>query len=881
MMQILPLIGSLLLVGLAASPVAAGSTGRRVPEQYPTIQAAIDAAAGGDRVQIAPGKYDESLVIRGKHLVLEGVGFGVTQLMSSSISPGGGADGLPVALSPFLTLEGGATAQLDHLSLDLSGFSVGIRVAGFSAAASPPGLDAFHLTLTNGCLVGSGLPGSVGLLVDGTGGSIRVLLDRMIVETWDIGVRTLGAGAYVQAVDCALTPNASAAFDNSGSGAAQDARNNWWGSPTGPGGVGPGTGDDILGAGVALLPWRISGTDTDIACGFNPPPENVITPIPPDSCLSTIYPCLTVPVWINRTDNASMRAWSVTFQLSPELALCGGPGSIAEGAYLTDANPSTDFHVIDNGGGSYTVDDAILGLPCGQDDPTGILFYIPVTHTGSSGTGTITLTAVLLRDCANQPIDGSGSPPIAVDIDITPSGPVTTLVATQVLAGNDSDGTTRIDLSFTLPPGAATVDVYRAPFGNYPEYDDAPGPGSVPATPLYPPPLPWTLTSVTASGQDDEVATRDYWYFVAFAIDSCGNRSVVSNQTGGTLNYHLGDVHDGGADCAGDNLVGTSDVSFLGANYGIPLGPVDPLGCLDIGPTLDYSGSTRPTTDNLIDFEDQITMALNFGLVSSPGMLPGSAPSALRPTATSAPAAGVHLQFNTVPAVIAPGDTFLVQVTVPIGDAQFNAFDLAISYDPNRLSFVPTVPLSAQRGALMTGACANTFHQFTPGVGQVNATLSLLCNGVFVTGPGIIYQFKLAAGDSVGPTDIQCTTGSQFYRAGFFVNPLDCVTKTVTIIGTSGTESPPAASALRLAARSDPSNRGNIELDFELPEEASAEFALFDILGRRLAARPPELFSSGRHRVSWSVPAIPSGLHIIRLVTGSGASARTRFLSLR
>ena len=149
---------------------------------------------------------------------------------------------------------------------------------------------------------------------------------------------------------------------------------------------------------------------------------------------------------------------------------------------------------------------------------------------------------------------------------------------------------------------AADVKVYRAGFGNYPEYDDLPGAGSVPATPAWPPPAPWALTGVTATGQFDEVGNRDYWYFVAFATDSCGNVSPVSNKTGGTLNYHLGDVHDGFTDCQGNNLVNTSDISFLGAHYAITLAVSDPLGCLDVGPTTDNYIHGRPKTDSRVQF---------------------------------------------------------------------------------------------------------------------------------------------------------------------------------------------------------------------------------------------------------------------------------------
>jgi hypothetical protein len=57
-------------VTVTVTPAPEGSTTRKVPAQYKTIQAAIDAAGNGDTVLVAPGVYKEHIDFDGKAIVV-------------------------------------------------------------------------------------------------------------------------------------------------------------------------------------------------------------------------------------------------------------------------------------------------------------------------------------------------------------------------------------------------------------------------------------------------------------------------------------------------------------------------------------------------------------------------------------------------------------------------------------------------------------------------------------------------------------------------------------------------------------------------------------------------------------------------------------------
>ena len=50
-------MGAAAVAALTALPQSASAAVRRVPAQYPTIQAAVDAAGAGDIIDVAAGRY--------------------------------------------------------------------------------------------------------------------------------------------------------------------------------------------------------------------------------------------------------------------------------------------------------------------------------------------------------------------------------------------------------------------------------------------------------------------------------------------------------------------------------------------------------------------------------------------------------------------------------------------------------------------------------------------------------------------------------------------------------------------------------------------------------------------------------------------------------
>ncbi len=629
------------------------------------------------------------------------------------------------------------------------------------------------------------------------------------------------------------------------------------------GGLPPVTGDEVVcwgsptcSSGTCASSFAASSTQLRVTCPNPASPlsslslldftrsddDQVFADVAGSTALSTTHTCATVPFAFARADQTPVRAYSVTFHVSPELARCGT--SVAEGDYLSRV-ALTQMLVTDNGGGSYTVDCGIMGPVCGATG-SGTLFSVDFSSAAQpplSAVGAVTVDAVSVRDCSNQPVVANPGGSSYIPLQFSAPAPVT-LTAVQHKSGNPSGSTTGVDVAVSALPGTDAVDIYRAPFGGYPLYDKGTSPGRVPSPPasegaaLASGWTPVTCSSGTcgASTLADLPPDRDVYYYVAFVRDAFGNTSPASSMTTGTLSYHLGDVSNGLASCTGDNHVDILDISALGAHYGASASAGSSFACLDVGPTTDFSVDGRPTVDGRIDFEDFMMFAMNFSVVSAPS-------AALRPMA-----APMNASQLAVPALPAVGETFDAGVIVDgAGDAQ--GMSVRLAYDP---SVLEQVGVSAGSLLAQQGRASSVLSS---GAGDVDA--ALLGGGPGIAGHGeiarVTFRVRSAGDPGLAIASVTARNGAN---------------QTIAVAGATGGTTIPAHSALGFAYP----NPFRSSLAFQLSLHASgpAAIGIYDVAGRRVRGLVQGTQPAGTRIVTWdgrddSGLRLAPGAYIVRL----------------
>ncbi len=421
-----------------------------------------------------------------------------------------------------------------------------------------------------------------------------------------------------------------------------------------------------------------------------------------------------------------------------------------------------------------------------------------------------------------------------------PVAPITALSATQVRTGNDSDGSTKIRLSWPSVPAGTVVVVYRAGFGYYPRYDELGG--AVPSVPSYPPPTPWSPVAVSSSGETDEPPGRDFHYYVAFVVDGFGTVSPASNLTGGALNYHLGDVTNGATPGQGDNIVDIADVSLLGSHYGASGAEAIAFAYLDVGPTTDRSVHTRPTTDGRLDIEDLVLFGLNYAQVSAP----------MANARTTTIKAGVD-ELTLLVAELPPDQ---LEATLELrGTGAIQALATTLQWDP---AVVEPVDHAAGELVVDQGGLA-----LSPGPGRIDATL-LGARPMGLSGVGEVASIRFRR---LAPGDPAIEFQSAIAR--------DALNQDVPLSTTYAAEVPHGPMAYALSPPFPNPFRLTTTLSFGLAHSGTVELAVFSVDGRRARTLLSGPIGAGDHRVPWDGrdalgSRVPAGIYYARLTTTHG-----------
>ncbi|MFC1572733.1 FlgD immunoglobulin-like domain containing protein [Candidatus Eisenbacteria bacterium] len=156
------------------------------------------------------------------------------------------------------------------------------------------------------------------MMWDGTRAD-SVVVEDCILQGNEHGLATVSSTMHVRMTDNEITGH------NSGFGVINyvllvfvDARYNWWGDPTGPGGVGPGNGDAVS-EGVQYYPWRPGGaaiaeSSRGLATAWNNARKIVRDECPPS--YKVVYPH-EQGIFITMSNHPETGEWSEPFDVWP------------------------------------------------------------------------------------------------------------------------------------------------------------------------------------------------------------------------------------------------------------------------------------------------------------------------------------------------------------------------------------------------------------------------------------------------------------------------------------------------------------------------------------------------------------------------------------
>ncbi|RKX30935.1 MAG: hypothetical protein DRP71_14245 [Verrucomicrobia bacterium] len=476
----------------------------------------------------------------------------------------------------------------------------------------------------------------------------------------------------------------------------------------------------------------------------------------------------------------------------------------------------------------------------GIDPVTGVFSWTP---SPEQSPGEYTLT-VRVTDDGTPPLADEESLLVTVTGDGTAPGPVT---------GLDTEPShERVTVSWTPPVDLdlANFHIYRGLWHDgggitvYPEFDDAAGnkiptrpadraaaessgewilAGTVPATEL-------SFIDNPGSG----LPLRGVYFYEVFAEDLGGNFSLPSAVNSRTTNYWLGDVNGDGV----LNVVG--DVNTLSLTYGLTDADQDFIPYCDFGPTDDWSGTGIPLTDNRVDFDDLMIIAVNWDVEA--------AKTQSTEGSMIARFSWVRIDDTTLSLVLAEPCANLKGVNL-------------------RADLPQDAVLSLAAGSLFGQQDSPYFLQNISRNG-LDAGLALLGHNASITGQGELMRIKLAV---------------EFDLDDILITARDSANKDREYTIEEVTLDSGIPTRYSLSANYPNPFNPLTKIDFDLPESQKVQLAIFGVDGRRIVTLRNEPMSAGHHSVTWTGrddrgELVASGIYFYRIQAGEFRDTRKMVL---
>jgi hypothetical protein len=476
---------------------------------------------------------------------------------------------------------------------------------------------------------------------------------------------------------------------------------------------------------------------------------------------------------------------------------------------------------------------------------------IPDSYTSNVATWTLGTAACVPADgivtvvvTATDPIGNVGEESDDILADNTAPGAITDFDA--------SPHHERVSMVWSDPSGLDAnyygVLVRYDGGGSYPEYATL---GTFPSDPDGGDGEAIDQTGIVTGG-DHGIATRDIYYYTAFAYDWALNFGpAASTARDRATNYWLGDVDantgPGGWDFDGD--VDFDDISAFSAAYWMT-GPLWPYSECNVGPTDTGGPFGVPAPDDRVNFEDLMVFALNFQVVT-PAM---KTRVLLAGGSETAPASFEVLDTGAT----VPGEERDLPLLLRGNEGTVKGASILVRYDRTALSFLGLAPCDAfASGGVLV------FTE-TPAPGEIRFDWAVLGDGRAVEGSGEIAFLRfLSLGESRTPVRIDEALARDVANLPLTVD--------LSPLGPDAHGTTPSSTRLA-GARPNPFNPSTVvRVDLARPERL--RIAVYDARGRLVRVLVDEERPAGSQEAAWdgtdeTGAAVGSGTYLVRAEAG-------------